>query len=86
MIAAELMTARKAILEDMTVLADLLGRNSTAALAFHREEDTEEVKKILSAVQADHISSRVHLRQGQWALRRVCPRRREAGISRPTAR
>jgi len=56
MIAAELMTARKAILEDMTVLADLLGRNSTAALAFHREEDTEEVKKILSAVQADpHI-------------------------------
>src|SRR3989440_308516 len=53
MIAAGLMTSRKAMLEEMPVRADLLGRNGTAALAFHREEDAEEVRKILSAVQAD---------------------------------
>lgn len=56
MIAAESATSRQAMVENMTVLADLLGRNSTAALSFHRDEDAEEVKKMLSAVQADpHI-------------------------------
>jgi signal transduction histidine kinase/DNA-binding NarL/FixJ family response regulator len=40
------------------VLADLLGRNTTAALSFHREEDAEEVTRTLSALQANpHILS-----------------------------
>ena len=53
MAAAEVSRARGRMVQDMTMLADLLGHNSTAALAFHREEDAEEVNKILSALQAD---------------------------------
>jgi signal transduction histidine kinase/DNA-binding response OmpR family regulator len=56
MIAAQLVTSRRAMVQEMTVLADLLGRNTTAALSFHREEDSEEVSKTLSALQANpHI-------------------------------
>jgi PAS domain S-box-containing protein len=58
MIGTEFVTTRRAMVEDMTVLADLLGHNSTAALSFHREEDVEEVNKTLSALKKDpHIVS-----------------------------
>ncbi|MES2307481.1 MAG: ATP-binding protein [Verrucomicrobiota bacterium] len=50
------MSARRSMVQEMTVLSDLLGRYSTAALSFHRDEDIDEVQKILSAVRADsHI-------------------------------
>jgi signal transduction histidine kinase/DNA-binding response OmpR family regulator len=56
MIAAQLLTSRRAMVQEMTVLADLLGRNTTAALSFHRDEDSEEVTRTLSALQANpHI-------------------------------
>jgi len=56
MIGTELVTSRRTMVEDMTVLADVLGRYSTAALSFHRDEDVDEVKRILAAVEADpHI-------------------------------
>ena len=56
MIAAEIVRARQGMVEDMAMLANLLGHNSSAALSFHRDEDVEEVNKILSALQADpHI-------------------------------
>jgi methyl-accepting chemotaxis protein len=55
-IATELTTSRREMVENMTVLADLLGRYSTAPLSFHREEDADEVKSTLSAIEADpHI-------------------------------
>lgn len=55
-ISTEYFTSRRQLAQDMTVLADLLGRNTTAAVSFHREEDLEEVNQTLSAVQADpHI-------------------------------
>jgi methyl-accepting chemotaxis protein len=55
-IAAEIVTARRAMVDENTVLASLLGRYSTASLMFHRDEDAEEAKKILSAIDADpHI-------------------------------
>ncbi len=56
MIAAQLLTSRRAMVQEMTVLADLLGRNTTAPLSFHRDEDAEEVTRTLSALQANpHI-------------------------------
>jgi methyl-accepting chemotaxis protein len=56
MIATEIVTSRRAMVEDMTVLADVLGRHSTPALSFHRDEDAEEVKRNLASLQADpHI-------------------------------
>jgi methyl-accepting chemotaxis protein len=56
MIATEWMMSRQALVQNLTVQADLLGRNSTAPLSFHREEDAEEVSKTLSALQSDvHI-------------------------------
>ena len=56
MIVMDVVTSRKAMVENMTVLADLLGRHTIAPLTFHREEDAEEVKQTLSAIQADpHI-------------------------------
>lgn len=58
MIATEFITTRRTLTQDMTVLADLLGRNSSAALMFHRDEDAEDVNKMLAALQADrHILS-----------------------------
>jgi methyl-accepting chemotaxis protein len=53
MIVTEYVTARRLIVEDIAVRAELLSRNIVAALSFHRDEDEEEVRKILSAVQAD---------------------------------
>jgi PAS domain S-box-containing protein len=53
MIATEFVTSRGAMAEHMTLRADLLGRFSTAPLSFHREEDVEEIKQILSALQSD---------------------------------
>jgi PAS domain S-box-containing protein len=53
MIATEFVTSRGAMAEHMTLRADLLARFSTAPLSFHREEDVEEVKQILSALQSD---------------------------------
>jgi methyl-accepting chemotaxis protein len=56
MIVMDVVTSRKAMVENMTVLADLLGRYTIAPLTFHREEDAEEAKQTLSAIQADpHI-------------------------------
>lgn len=54
MIATEWVTSRQALIQSMTVQADLLGRNCAAPLSFHREEDLEEANTILSAAQADH--------------------------------
>jgi len=53
LIAMEGITSRREMVENMTVLADLLGRYSTAPLTFHRDEDLDEVKKTLSAIDAD---------------------------------
>jgi methyl-accepting chemotaxis protein len=53
MIVIEWVSSRKTMVENMTVMADLLGRYSTAALTFHREEDQEEIDRVLQAVQAD---------------------------------
>jgi signal transduction histidine kinase/DNA-binding response OmpR family regulator len=56
MAVVDVARARRGMVQDMTMLADLLGHNSSAALSFHREEDVEEVTKVLSALQADpHI-------------------------------
>jgi two-component system CheB/CheR fusion protein len=56
MVLTEYATTRRAMIQDMTALADLLARNSTAPLSFHREEDAEELNKMLSALAADpHI-------------------------------
>src|SRR5687768_1032671 len=53
MVATELVTTRRAMVQDLTALADVLGRNSTATLSFHREEDQDEIDKMLSALAAD---------------------------------
>src|SRR5687768_6580956 len=53
MVATEFVTTRRSMVQDLTALADLLGRNSTAPLSFHREEDQDEINKMLSALQAD---------------------------------
>src|SRR5258708_735946 len=72
MIATEIVTSRRAMIEDMTALADVLSRNSTAALSFHREEDADEVRKTLSSLQADpHILAaslfdKAHQRFGEY--------------------
>src|SRR3954464_8236462 len=56
MVLTHYATTRRATAEDRTVLADQLGRNEAAALAFHRDEDAEDVRKDLSALAADpHI-------------------------------
>ena len=56
MIATEWVTSRQVMKDDLIVRADLLGRFSTAPLSFHRDEDADEVKKTLSALEADpHI-------------------------------
>jgi signal transduction histidine kinase/DNA-binding NarL/FixJ family response regulator len=56
MAVADVAMARWRMVQDMTMLADLLGHNCSAALSFHREEDAEEVNKVLAALQADpHI-------------------------------
>jgi signal transduction histidine kinase/ActR/RegA family two-component response regulator len=55
-IITELVTSRRAMVEEMTVLADLLARNSNAALSFHQDQDADEIRNTLSALQADpHI-------------------------------
>ncbi|HEX4123760.1 MAG TPA: methyl-accepting chemotaxis protein [Tepidisphaeraceae bacterium] len=55
-ISVETVTARRAMVDENTVVASLLGRYSTASLMFHRDEDAQEAKKILSAIDADpHI-------------------------------
>ncbi len=53
MIATEWVTSRRAMVESLALRADLLGRFNSAALAFHREDDLEEVRKTLSSLQAD---------------------------------
>jgi methyl-accepting chemotaxis protein len=53
MIAIEWISSRKTLVENMTVMADLLARYGTAPLSFHRDEDIEELNKTLEAVQAD---------------------------------
>src|SRR5687768_16517077 len=53
MVATEFVTTRRAMVQDLTALADVLGRNSTAPLSFHREEDQDEINRMLSALQAD---------------------------------
>jgi methyl-accepting chemotaxis protein len=53
MIATQYVTSRQSMVENTTVLADLLGRYSSAALSFHRDEDVDEVNKTLMAVQAE---------------------------------
>jgi methyl-accepting chemotaxis protein len=55
-IATEWVLARRQMVQNMTVQADLLGRYSTAPLSFHRDEDADEVTRTLSAIEADpHI-------------------------------
>jgi methyl-accepting chemotaxis protein len=65
-IATELLTSSRAMIDTMRVQADLLGRNTTAPLSFHREEDLEEVTRTLSALQADShiIGARVYDQSG----------------------
>jgi signal transduction histidine kinase len=53
MIAAEVVTSRHTMVEDLTISADLLARNCAAPLSFGRDEDVEEVDKALSALAAD---------------------------------
>lgn len=62
MIVAEWVISRRAMAERMVVRADLLARYSSAPLSFHREEDVEEVKKSLSALQGDSqmLAARVY--------------------------
>jgi len=48
-IANDIMKTRTAMVEDMTVLADVIGRNSAAALAFNDEDAAHEILSGLSA-------------------------------------
>src|SRR5579872_4937838 len=72
-ITTELVAARQQLVENMNVLADLLGRYSTAPLSFHRDEDADEVTKTLAAIEADpHILivclyDKDHKRFGEYA-------------------
>lgn len=52
-IATEIVIMRQTILENLRVTADLLGRNASAPLAFGREEDREEVRTALTALDAN---------------------------------
>ena len=47
--AYELVTFRRVMLEDMTVFADVIGRNSTAALSFQDEGAAQETLSALAA-------------------------------------
>ena len=42
-IANDIMKTRTAMVEDLTVLADVIGRNSAAALAFNDEDAAHEI-------------------------------------------
>ena len=46
-VAFEKITYRKSLARNLTVLADALGRNSTAALSFSNREDAEETLQAL---------------------------------------
>jgi len=48
-IANDIMKTRTAMVEDLTVLADVIGRNSAAALAFNDEDAAHEILSGLSA-------------------------------------
>jgi two-component system sensor histidine kinase/response regulator len=48
-IASDIVKTRKAMVEDLTVLADVIGRNSAAALAFNDEAAASEILSGLSA-------------------------------------
>src|SRR5690348_4780640 len=52
MITTESVSDRRALLDDTIVLADLMARNNSASLAFHRDEDAEEADRELAALHA----------------------------------
>jgi signal transduction histidine kinase/DNA-binding response OmpR family regulator len=56
-IANDVVNIRKAMVEELTVLADVIGRNSSAALAFNDEEAASEILSALSV--QPHINTAV---------------------------
>jgi PAS domain S-box-containing protein len=61
----EYLAFRRTTVEQLTTLADVIGANSTAALAFESREDATEV---LAALRADHKLRRAALFDGEGRL------------------